>query len=742
MIQQRKPFGGSPLGRLSLARKFMILGLIAFVSIAFPLSLYFNELQQDIDASALESRGTAPLMAAFKATYTLQISRGMAKRFLDNEKEADLFPPYAKKSLDLITSTDAVVKRDVADPAIVAQWESLAQDWRTLLKQVNDRQIDEDTSFKWHDKLASTSIQLTEKLFDHFRLSQDSGPEHFLIVTLQGGMLQTIDAISDLRGAGRYMLEAKQASPADKVKLSINMDLIRYRMANLLQAPLLKAFARMPEAEAELAPQLAETIQLAETVLETTRREIIDAPQVNYPVSSWRKVYDPATAQFYTLTDAILEVLDTSLKSRVAKARAQQTTTAAFMLVFLVVGVVFAVLIVRSITVPVGHLIGVIDRLAKGDGTVRADLETSDEIGQLGRQFDRMAGQLWEINAQIKLENETLNNSMIELLQAVAGVAQNKDLTVQLPVAEDITGLVADALNLLSGETAKVLVRVNEIAQSVARVSQEVKSQADTIIQVATEEKREVEQAATELTEASTAMRDISLLAQSCNEAAEKAIRNTDKAQEAVLNTVQGITSIRDTIRETEKRIKRLGERSQEIGGAVSLINSIAERTHILALNASMHAASAGEAGRGFAVVANEVQRLAENAREATSKISSLVNNIQVETVDTVTTMNEAISQVVEGTKLAQQAGGEMRGTRDTTADLVLLVQRIAASSTTQAQTAQRLLERAVQIQKSTEHTYRELQDQGRQTERLVDFSGNLVESVGVFTLPAPAVAG
>jgi hypothetical protein len=168
----------------------------------------------------------------------------------------------------------------------------------------------------------------------------------------------------------------------------------------------------------------------------------------------------------------------------------------------------------------------------------------------------------------------------------------------------------------------------------------------------------------------------------------------------------------------------------------VTIINGISERTHILALNASMHAASAGEAGKGFAVVANEVQKLAENAREATSQISSLVNNIQVETADTVTTMNDAISQVVRGTALAQQAGNEMRETRDTTADLVQLVQRIAESSKIQAKTSQRLQERAVQIQKSTDQTYDQLQAQGVRTDKLESLSSGLVQSVGIFTLP------
>jgi methyl-accepting chemotaxis protein len=139
----------------------------------------------------------------------------------------------------------------------------------------------------------------------------------------------------------------------------------------------------------------------------------------------------------------------------------------------------------------------------------------------------------------------------------VAKLSQ-KDLTAKVPVSEDVTGLIADALNLLADETAKVLNRVVQLAGSVAQVSQSVKTQSDNVIQVALEEKREVEQSNIELNSASEAMLGVARLAVSCNEAAEKAIKNTDKAQETVLDTVQGITTIRDTIRETEKRIKRL----------------------------------------------------------------------------------------------------------------------------------------------------------------------------------------
>ncbi|MGZ8250523.1 methyl-accepting chemotaxis protein, partial [Methylomagnum sp.] len=496
-----------------------------------------------------------------------------------------------------------------------------------------------------------------------------------------------------------------------------------------------------PDFKPKLEPLIKAAAGQYETALKLTKKEVVEAPQVlTYPNQDYFDTYTAVIDTLFTLNRESMVLLDGALKDRVSELRNRQLFVSFGILALLAVGSWLAYVITRSITNPIGYLVGVMNKLASGDSTVRAHLETFDEIGMLGRQFDMMVDQREAVSAQVQRENEALNNSIIELLQAVARLAQ-RDLTVKIPVAEDITGPVGDALNLLSGETAKVLSRVTEIAQNVAKISQQVKAQSDTVIQVATEDKREVEQATAELNRASEVMQEIARLALACNEAAEKAIKNTERAQDTVLGTVQGITAIRDTIRETEKRIKRLGERSQEIGGVVSLINSIAERTHILALNASMHAASAGEAGRGFAVVANEVQRLAENAREATSKIAGLVSNIQVETADTVNTMNEAISQVVRGTDLAQKAGGEMRETRDTTADLVQLVQRIAASSTSQAQMTQQLRERAVQIQKNTERTYDELQEQGLQTERLVDFSTGLVEAVGVFVLPKAAAA-
>ncbi len=393
------------------------------------------------------------------------------------------------------------------------------------------------------------------------------------------------------------------------------------------------------------------------------------------------------------------------------------------------------VAIYRSVVRPLRDVSSTVEQIAQGDLTARTGVTGRDELGALGVAFDNMLDERVSSMSQAERENRQLNDSVIALLQAVSKLSR-RDLTVRVPVTEDVTGPVADSLNLLTRETAKVLQGVQEISQHVARASTQVKTQSDHVIALARKEQVEVDKTAAQLSEASAQMTQIARLAHASAQAADRAIATTRTAMATVTDTVGGINGIRDTIRETEKRIKRLGERSQEISGVVDLINSIAERTHILALNASMHAASAGEAGRGFAVVADEVQRLAENARDATSQISTLVNNIQVETADTVTTMNEAIGQVVEGSRLAEQAGEQMEKTRDNTSALVEMVQKIAHGSKIQAQTSLVLKKRAEGIRRTTQGTSQQLKQQSTHTVELVGHARRLLEAVDVFELP------
>jgi twitching motility protein PilJ len=426
-------------------------------------------------------------------------------------------------------------------------------------------------------------------------------------------------------------------------------------------------------------------------------------------------------------------------KARDQAAEQQRDITLFFILTLIVTAAAVSVslfVFARSIINPMRILQDTVIKVNDGDLNARTNLNRSDELGELANAFDKLLDEKLANLALAEKESESLNESVIQMIRYVSKLAQGKDLAVKIPVSEDITGAIGDSLNFLAKETAKILGEVKNTSNKVADISSVVKAHADHIISVANSERVEVEATANMLRESVDAMNIIAMDAQNASKQADKTILNTQNALDAVISSVDGINSIRAVISETEKRIKRLGERSQEITGIVNLINSIAERTHILALNASMHAASAGEAGRGFAVVADEVQRLAENARQATSEISTLVNNIRIETSDAVSTMNTVISQVAEEIRLAEQARRSMKETQTATSDLVGFVQHIASSSMLHADLSKQLLTRAKQIQDNSEQTGRELFEQTRHTDTLVKYSRDLVASVGVFKLP------
>ena len=340
-----------------------------------------------------------------------------------------------------------------------------------------------------------------------------------------------------------------------------------------------------------------------------------------------------------------------------------------------------------------------------------------------------------EAQRKAEAENEMLNNSVISILQAVNQLSQ-RDLTARAPVTTDIIGTVSDSINALTDETAKVLHGVSTIAGLVASGSGKVKSQGILVSQTAADEQESVNRMIGSLGDASQAMTQVAELAEQSNRSAEQATQATANALDTVNNTVNGMNAIRETIAETEKRIKRLGERSQEITGIVNLINTISERTHVLALNASMQAAVAGEAGRGFAVVAEEVQRLAESSRNATQQIGTLVGNIQLETNETISTVNRTIGQVVQGSEQAQKAGDQMRITQEITAKLVSQVGQIALASAHQKGVSVQLLQSVQLIGQSTERTAQQIGVQNDETDTLLTSARRLVDSVAVFKLP------
>ncbi len=365
------------------------------------------------------------------------------------------------------------------------------------------------------------------------------------------------------------------------------------------------------------------------------------------------------------------------------------------------------------------------------DFSERLALGADDELGRTVAAFNSGIDFL-------ERQNDQLNDSIIEMLQVGAEISQARDLTVKMPVKEDITGPLRDALNQITSESARVLVKVRDIAERVGQASSQVQSQGNRVVEVAAAEREAIEQTANDLADAVDAINGIAELARFCHESAEKATASTDQALASVKGAVEGMANIRGTIQETGKRIKRLGERSQEISGIVEIINSFSERTHVLAINAAMQAATAGDAGRGFAVVAQEVQRLADSSRSATSQIETLIANIQVETLDSIQTVNEATEAVGTESRSIEGAGELMLKTQETTANLAEAVRQIDARAQAQVDANRTLMDRVDSMRASTVETTDQLDHQTQETGSLVDYSRQLIDAIALFRLPAP----
>jgi len=317
------------------------------------------------------------------------------------------------------------------------------------------------------------------------------------------------------------------------------------------------------------------------------------------------------------------------------------------------------------------------------------------------------------------------------------------DLTIEATVTEDITGAIADSVNQAVEEMRTLVTTINETSVRVSASAQETRATALRLEEASDHQRNQIERASGTVQSMSQAMSD---MASEANRSAETAQQSVDIAAaggSTVRRTIAGMDNIREQIQETSKRIKRLGESSQEIGNIVELIEDIADQTNILALNAAMQAAMAGEAGRGFAVVADEVQRLAERSANATKQIDALVKTIQADTNEAVSSMESSTSEVVSGAKLAEDAGAALQRVEQVSQDIAQATQAMASRLHQHSQEVGSINETMNVIQEITSQTSEGTEQTTQSIETLAQMAEQLRQTVARFKLPdEDALAG
>ncbi|MHC8307801.1 methyl-accepting chemotaxis protein [Pseudomonas sp. PB3P13] len=344
-----------------------------------------------------------------------------------------------------------------------------------------------------------------------------------------------------------------------------------------------------------------------------------------------------------------------------------------------------------------------------------------------------------ETNRQLREtaeKNERNQNAIMRLLDEIEDLADG-DLTVTASVTEDFTGTIADSINYSVDQLRDLVATINLTAGQVAAAVQETQATAMHLAQASEHQAQQISDASTAINDMVQSIDHVSANAAESSAVAERSVEIANKGNEVVHNTIHGMDNIREQIQDTAKRIKRLGESSQEIGDIVSLIDDIADQTNILALNAAIQASMAGDAGRGFAVVADEVQRLAERSSAATRQIETLVRAIQADTKEAVISMEQTTTEVVRGARLAQDAGVALEEIEGVSKTLAALIQSISNAAQQQTSSAGQISLTMNVIQQITTQTSSGSTATADSIGNLAKMASELRRSVSGFTLPA-----
>jgi twitching motility protein PilJ len=331
--------------------------------------------------------------------------------------------------------------------------------------------------------------------------------------------------------------------------------------------------------------------------------------------------------------------------------------------------------------------------------------------------------------------NEQNQNAILRLLDELADLADG-DLTTQATVTEDFTGAIADSINFAIDQMRSLVSAINTTAVQVTSAAQETQATAMHLAEASEHQAQEIAGASAAVNEMAVSIDQVSANAAESAAVAERSVAIAKKGADVVQATINGMDNIREQIQETSKRIKRLGESSQEIGDIVSLINDIADQTNILALNAAIQASMAGDAGRGFAVVADEVQRLAERSSAATKQIEALVKTIQNDTNEAVISMEQTVAEVVRGARLAQDAGVALEEIENVSKNLADLIQNISNAARQQASSAGHISNTMNVIQEITSQTSAGTTATAKSIGNLAQLANDLQSSVAGFKLP------
>jgi twitching motility protein PilJ len=605
-------------------------------------------------------------------------------------------------------------------------WGDLKRNWKTMgaLQNAQEhRKLFQNVSLSMHRIATATKL----------RLDPDVASSQLLEANLTN-IPQLLGFLGEVRDQGVRVATQRNRTVEDvqRLRVLLKQTTDQFRM---LEDGLKVAFAHQASLRPRLERQLAMVRERGDKFVEMVEEHVLNAERLAIEPQTFFTDGTQAIAHVATLYDANTTEIQALLKARQETTGMMRTKQLAMVALLTAVAIVLIMCISRSITGQIQEVRTVLDYINQGDYASRVMVTSRDELGLLAMSLNRMLDSTLSL-VQSQGERDALQGSIMKLLEEVSGVAEG-DLSVEAEVTEDMTGAIADSFNYMIHQLRKLVQNVQDSTLHVTNSANEVRVTAESLAEGSTSQAARIVESSAALDEMAVSIQQVSENAALSATVADQALANAKQGASAVQNTIEGMNRIRSQVQETAKRIKRLGERSQEVGEIVQLIGDIADRTSILALNASIQAARAGEAGRSFVVVAEEVERLAERSANATKQIAGLVNTIQSETNEAVTAMEESTREVVQGSRVADQAGQALGEIESVSNRLAELIQSISMASSQQARGSENLSNAMSEISEVTQQTANGTKQAALAISNLATLADELRDSVSTFKLPS-----
>ncbi len=725
--------------RMRVWQKCALIAVPFLFPIAALLYQVVNQNNKDIGVAQAEARGAVYLRPVKDLNALLGKHRGLSARVANGDKTAQADLTKTAAQID-----DAIGEVDKVDAKLGAEfktgerksWQKVKDEWATLKGKTGS--LTAADSFAAHapvmDQLGvlvqdvwEISNLILDPVADTYYL-QDMMLANSLLGSEEVAKLNAIVAGAVARGGqgGKTTFTTQEV-----IDINVQLGKVQGTKENI-EKETGRAVAANPVALKGKIEAAQDGYSKAVEAFTDKVRAMLDGKEVpaGEAYAAGAAVV-AASGKLYDTLDPHLSDLLTARSSGYARTNylAAAGTLAGLLLVALV-----ASFVTRGITRQVNNLTSLFDRIEVGDYQTRAAVLSGDELGQMTTAVNTTLDRTLTL-IQSSDEKEQIQKSIMKLLDEVGGVADG-DLRKDAEVSADMTGAIADSFNYMIEQLRGIIGNVQLATLQVSSAANQIHTSAGHLADGSEHQAEQIVTTSAAIDEMAASIRQVSENAATSSAVAQQALTTAKQGNTAVRNTIDGMGRIREQAQETAKRIKRLGETSQEIGQIVQLIDDIADRTSILALNASIQAAAAGEAGRGFAVVAEEVERLAIRSTDATKKIAALVKAIQGETNEAVNAMEKSIQEVVGGSKVAQDAGRSLEEIETVSAKLADLIQQITLASKQQARGSEALAKNMGDISQITQQTASGTKQTAESVNSLARLADELRNSVSAFKLP------